>query len=150
VSAITDREIGFSWMQAQLGAPYIWGGNHYIGGLGGYDCSGLAQAFYTMFGIDPPGDQTSQAYYDHFVKHQKAGGCMASDVRFGDMLFFGDSEDKISHIAIGVNHTCMFEAGGGNKGIKNATNALRIGACSRFSPITRRNDLIEVWQVKQF
>src|SRR5207253_3001246 len=47
-----------SFALAQLGTPYIWGGE----GPGGFDCSGLVQAAYAAAGINLP--RTAQEQYD--------------------------------------------------------------------------------------
>ena len=47
-----------AYAYAQLGTPYLWGGD----GPGGFDCSGLVQAAYAAAGIQLP--RTAQAQYD--------------------------------------------------------------------------------------
>jgi cell wall-associated NlpC family hydrolase len=78
-----------------VGIPYRWGGENVIDGM---DCSGFVRAVYNLCGLSIP--RTSRDQY-------KAGESVHKDeLTDGDLVFFGSSVDKISHVGIYV--------GGGN------------------------------------
>jgi cell wall-associated NlpC family hydrolase len=84
---------------AQLGIPYLWGGE----GRGGFDCSGLVQAAYATAGIQLP--RTAQQQYD-------AGPAVPAGTQLepGDLVFFGSDPGNISHVGILVSPTEMVDA----------------------------------------
>lgn len=120
-----------------LNIPYIWGGDDPIIG---YDCSGLAQELYAMIGIDPPGDQTAQALYNHFRNTSQLKG----DV--GSLVFYGKSKTSITHVGVMISLSQMIEAGGGGSKTKSSSDAARQNAYIRIRPINRRTDIVAVLQ----
>lgn len=90
---IADRRnsIILAFLRAQLGEPYIWGGN----GPYGWDCSGLTVGLYAKFGIHLP--RTSQA--------QSLVGTRVSlaHLRIGDLLFWG-SPGEAYHVAVYIGN----------------------------------------------
>ena len=83
---------------AQLGKPYVWGGN----GDPGFDCSGLTKAAYAAAGIDLP--RTAQTQYD-------AGPRLPAGVSLlpGDLLFFG-TPNEIHHVGISLGGALIVNA----------------------------------------
>ena len=74
-----------------VGIPYRWGGENVVDGM---DCSGFVRAVYNLCGLSIP--RTSR---DQF----KAGDSVAKDdLRDGDLVFFGSSEETINHVGIYV------------------------------------------------
>jgi cell wall-associated NlpC family hydrolase len=74
-----------------VGIPYRWGGDNVVDGM---DCSGFVRAVYNLCGLSIP--RTSR---DQF----KAGDLVArSDLKDGDLVFFGSSSDSINHVGIYV------------------------------------------------
>ncbi|WP_063062196.1 C40 family peptidase [Nocardia sienata] len=89
-----------SFACAQLGQPYVWGGN----GpelSGGWDCSGLAQAAYRSAGIALPRTTYDQVHTGPTVP--EAG--LAS----GDLLFYGTAVD-VHHVGIYLGSGQMIHA----------------------------------------
>jgi cell wall-associated NlpC family hydrolase len=85
----TRGEIALGYALAQLGKPYIYGGN----GPDGYDCSGLTQQAWLWAGIWIPRTSEDQAYTGEDVP--------LSDVQLGDLVvFYGDA----SHVGIYAGH----------------------------------------------
>jgi cell wall-associated NlpC family hydrolase len=84
---------------AQLGKPYVWGGN----GDPGFDCSGLTHAAYAAAGIAIP--RTAQSQYD-------AGPLLATGTPLqpGDLVFYGDGPRSVIHVGIAISPTQMIDA----------------------------------------
>jgi hypothetical protein len=83
---------------AQLGKPYVWGGN----GDPGFDCSGLTKAAYAAAGIDLP--RTAQTQYDAGPRLPASASPLP-----GDLLFFGTPND-IHHVGISLGGTLIVNA----------------------------------------
>ncbi|GGV45126.1 hypothetical protein GCM10010495_73280 [Kitasatospora herbaricolor] len=89
----TDRggvETAVAYALAQVGKPYVWGGN----GPGGFDCSGLVQQAYRQAGVSLP-----RVANDQYAATTPIG---AGDLRRGDLLFWSDSgrASAIHHVGI--------------------------------------------------
>lgn len=69
------------------GLPYLWGGTSTYG----YDCSGFTQMLYRQTGVVLPRDAQPQAEWSGV----KAVG--QDELQPGDLLFFGLSDEKITH-----------------------------------------------------
>ncbi len=75
-----------------INTPYLWGGRSAFG----IDCSGLVQTCYRIAGINLPRDAYQQAEYGvHITKIIK--------VRKGDLAFFKNNENKITHVGIMID-----------------------------------------------
>ncbi|MEU6572570.1 bifunctional lytic transglycosylase/C40 family peptidase [Streptomyces sp. NPDC046805] len=80
-----------AFARAQLGTPYVWGGDGPADG--GFDCSGLTQAAYHSAGINIP--RIAQAQYDANPRLPKG-----TPLAPGDLLFFGTSPRNITHVVL--------------------------------------------------
>ncbi|HEX9078565.1 MAG TPA: NlpC/P60 family protein [Desulfuromonadaceae bacterium] len=74
-----------------VGIPYRWGGENVVDGM---DCSGFVRAVFNLCGVSIP--RTSR---DQFRTGEPVG---RDSLRDGDLVFFGQSEDKINHVGIYV------------------------------------------------
>jgi gamma-D-glutamyl-L-lysine dipeptidyl-peptidase len=83
-----------------LGSPYLWGGITRTGA----DCSGFAQAVCWMHGIALPRDSRQQARIGTPVEGDEDAW------RAGDLLFFAEYDDRISHVAICTGGTQIIHA----------------------------------------
>lgn len=119
-----------------VGIPYKWGGKTPLG----FDCSGLIQEILSTVGIDPPGDQNAQAYFNHFLMHG-----LTSEITTGALIFYGKDVGNIVHIAMVINEHQVVEAGGGDATVLTPTDAERRRAYVRIRPITKRKDIVGIF-----
>jgi cell wall-associated NlpC family hydrolase len=84
---------------AQIGKPYIWGGN----GTPGFDCSGLTHAAYIAAGVTLP--RTAQTQYN-------AGPLIpaGAPLQIGDLVFYGARPTSVTHVGIAISATQMIDA----------------------------------------
>jgi cell wall-associated NlpC family hydrolase len=100
VAAGTAGGIAVDWALAQVGTPYIWGGE--TPGVG-FDCSGLVQAAYKVAGISLP--RVAQDQYDATAK------LGPDDPRQpGDLIFFGGGPTDVTHVGIYIGNGQMVDA----------------------------------------
>ncbi|WP_018640249.1 C40 family peptidase [Parafrankia elaeagni] len=88
---------------AQLGLPYLWGGDGPDYGEKGFDCSGLTRAAYAAAGIVIP--RVAQAQFD-------AGPRLppGTPLEIGDLVFYGPSDIDITHVGIYLGSGNMINA----------------------------------------
>jgi cell wall-associated NlpC family hydrolase len=84
--------VAVQWALAQIGTPYVWGGES--PGVG-FDCSGLVQAAFAVAGIALP--RVAQDQYEETPK-LAAGTALAP----GDLVFFGSGPSGIDHVGLYV------------------------------------------------
>lgn len=124
-----------------LGTPYIWAGNH---PAYGYDCSGLVQEILASVGLDPKGDQTAQALYDHFIKE----GDEHWSPLAGSLMFYGKDKQSITHVAFCISAHQVIEAGGGGSRSVDLASSVKEGGFVRLRPVDHRKDLVSVIRPK--
>lgn len=120
--------------RAYLGEPYVWGGES--DAEGGYDCSGFVYSVLNKCGMKVP-RTTAQGY--------STLGKAVTNIQSGDLLFFGRSTKRITHIAIAMNSTQMIESMGNSKNTK--TNK---GKGVSITNISHRRDLVLVKRIVEF
>lgn len=77
-----------------LGVTYTWGGSSDFG----FDCSGFTQMLVRQRGIIMPRDADLQAAWSGVTPVNR------NDLQPGDLLFFGDSPDKITHTGMYIGN----------------------------------------------
>lgn len=132
---VSHIQVMIDYAMSFLSVPYKWGGES---PLEGFDCSGFVQECLRAIGEDPRNDQTAQALYFKFKAKEK------TEVKKGDLLFFGNRRSAITHVAIALNSTLMIECGGGNSSTVSVSRAREQRAYVRIRPIANRFDLIAI------
>lgn len=117
-----------------LGKPYVWGGESEA--EGGYDCSGFVFSVLNKCGMKVP-RLTAQGY--------STLGKKVANIQSADLLYFGKSVKRITHIAIAISNTQMIESVGNSKNTK--TNK---GKGVSITNISHRNDLVLVKRIVNF
>ncbi|NKQ52593.1 hydrolase [Amycolatopsis sp. K13G38] len=115
-SAIVERIIARA--MAQLGLPYAWGGGNASGPTRGIRDGGVADSYgdYRKIGFDCSGLMiyafAGVASLPHYSGYQYTAGRQVplSQMRRGDMLFWGDASEGIHHVALYLGNGMMIEA----------------------------------------
>ncbi|MET7773166.1 NlpC/P60 family protein [Nocardia sp. NPDC005366] len=97
-SAVAGQAVSFAC--AQLGIPYVWGGNG-PDVNGGWDCSGLTQAAYRAAGITLPRVTYDQIHTGPRVPENQLAP--------GDLMFYGTA-DNVHHVGLFLGNGRMVHA----------------------------------------
>ena len=82
-----------------LNSPYLWGGKT----KNGIDCSGLVQSIYKTINKILPRDSKNQS---------KIGNVVYKNFVIGDLAFFGNSKENITHVGIILNNNELLHSYG--------------------------------------
>jgi len=89
---LLSKEDLIPFSQKFLGLPYTWGGRSSFG----YDCSGFVQMLYSHMGIHLQRDARQQILDSRFRVID------LSELEPGDLIFFGRSPQKITHVGMAI------------------------------------------------
>lgn len=87
--------------QLFLHVPYLWGGKTMFG----IDCSGFTQIIMQQFGVQLYRDAYQQATQGEFVN-------FVTETQTGDLAFFDNEQDKITHVGIVLPDNRIIHASG--------------------------------------
>lgn len=103
INVFRNNEFGsiISDAQAYLNAPYRWGGKSPFG----IDCSGLVQTVFSLNGFRLPRDAAQQAL-------EGEPNDFLQEAFPGDLAFFGEENEPITHVGIMLNNHNIIHASG--------------------------------------
>lgn len=87
-----------------IGIPYFWGGRS----TKGFDCSGFTQTLYKSIGIMLPRDANMQVKTGKEVVMDDE----LNNLKTGDLLFFGKSIDRITHVGMYIGNKKLIHSDG--------------------------------------
>ncbi len=90
-----------TYAESLLNTPYLWGGKTPFG----MDCSGFVQVVFRMAGIELPRDAWQQAQRG-FAQD------FASESKPGDLAFFGEENEQITHVGIVDSNNTIIHCSG--------------------------------------
>ena len=144
-SELTMNEVSRLKINAMLGYSSSLIGKYYRWGGEGpdFDCSGLVQEALRSIGLDPKGDQTADALYEHF-KEGNGAVIPANEMEQQGDLVFWPRNGKKTHVAIVLDDndqefpSSIIEAGGGDSKCVDQESAQKSSAFVRVRPINYR------------
>lgn len=123
------------------GKEYKYGGNFYPTGL---DCSGFVCEVLRSIGYLGRGDLSAQGIFNHLKERWPV--TVRGKKGKGAILFFGVTDQAITHVAIQISDLLMIEAGGGDTLTNSILSAEKNNAYVRIRPITNRGDLVATFK----
>lgn len=125
------------YLKTFIGRPYIWGGDGTGVKYGGFDCSGLVLEGLWAFGLYDGPDVTAQGLYNRLKDSWLPVD--PTEASEGDLLFFGSSVKKITHVAMSLGGGLMIEAGGGGRTSTTGSNSRGF---VRIRPLSIRKNVV--------
>ena len=102
-SGITNAETVLKVAKQMMGIPYLWGGTS----VKAVDCSGFIKTVFYSQGIIVARDASQQARYGEVVPLNGWHNLLP-----GDLLFFGVSDARITHVGIYLGNSYFIHASG--------------------------------------
>ncbi len=102
--------VAISFAKAQLGKPYVWGGDGYDNKAGGFDCSGLVKNAWKEAGVEIPRTTATMMTSSKLLKISK------NDLVAGDLVF-----PFPGHVQLYIGNGRIIEAPGRGRKIREKT-----------------------------
>ena len=115
---------------AQIGLPYVWGGNGPTNGDAGFDCSGLTTFSYAAAGVSLPRTAHTQYYTGPHVPD-------GAPLQPGDLVFYGTTA-RVHHVGMYLGDGRMVNAPTFGKPVQVAVLPLPRRRLPRRHPPRRR------------
>lgn len=129
-----SQMLTYGW--AFIGIRYRYAGNNPILGI---DCSGLVCEMLRSIGMIGREDLSSRDLYKKFEADKLTA---FNELKEGSIVFYGESIDKISHVAMYIGEGLILEAGGGKADTDTPEEADALNAFVRMRPLRARKDLV--------
>lgn len=132
----TLRTVAVDLALSARGIPYIWGGST---PAEGFDCSGFIVWILQVVGALPTGDFTAQhlAHLTQLIDLPDLGQDQA-----GDLAFYGEGPDKVTHVMFSLGRARVIGAHGGMRTTTTRAIADKIGARVASQPTKYRADFL--------
>lgn len=130
-----------AYARSFLGVPYVYAGNNRFSGL---DCSGFVCEVLRKYGlVGPHEDLSAEGLYD---KLKPAGTAIQKNDSFlfpaGTILFYGNDEHNITHVAMVMDWYSIIQSGGGSARVDSIDKAHALGAQVNERSIRLRSDVV--------
>ncbi len=123
--SVTGEEI-VEYAARFIGYPYKWG----TAGPNTFDCSGLVKYVYAHFGVNLPHGTDYFAGNGYASYGTKVSG--TGSLQKGDLVFFGSSDNNLSHVGIYSGDGVMINALNPEKGVVYTTISHFTGGSFRY------------------
>lgn len=150
---LTPAQLRFpSVADTYLGCLYRWGGNgpdrrRYGDDKARFDCSGYTYWVLGDMGFVEGRTKTSA---DHQMRNFRTGvwpgQLVTGDLQPGDVMFFGASKSKATHVTFALGDGTLIGANGGNALTRTVADAQKRNAKVDIRPVDYRRDLIGIWR----
>ena len=124
MSTTIQRETALKYIEHFIGLPYRWGGDD----PSGFDCSGLAVEYLKCLGVIPKNSDFNAQGLARILR-------IKARAQRGDLVFFGESVNAITHVEIMIDPLTCIGASGGGRHIKNADLAWQHNAYIKCRPL---------------
>jgi cell wall-associated NlpC family hydrolase len=139
----SNEQLLYDTAMAYYGTRYVWGGGTGVisGSAAQFDCSGFTIELCQRFGlVSDDTDLNAQGQYNKW----KFRPSVRTEVRLGDLVFYGNSFTSISHVMLALNNDYCIGAQGGGSGTNTQEEAVRDDGFVRIMPIDYRADRIAI------
>jgi cell wall-associated NlpC family hydrolase len=139
----SNEQLLYDTAMAYYGTRYVWGGGTGVisGDAAQFDCSGFTIELAQRFGlVSDDTDLNAQGQYNKWRMSVVA----RTEVRLGDLVFYGSSLTNISHVMLVLNNDYCIGAQGGGRDTNTQAEAVRDDGFVRIMPIDDRPDRVAI------